>query len=533
MSLLRRPSILLVAGLFSLTAGGVAQFTTAIPDFVVSAQTNRYVYRPSVTAGPMGQFAVSWGDERTTSDGRLGGSGSIYLSMFQPNGTAVVSNIRADGLAFGFLSEFSLYHSAATFLSSGALIVAYHVDARATIESIKYDDIYYAAFNPSGVRTSVNVQVNKSGGTGSGYGYQPSLTTHGSNFIVAYRYYVGSAYNIGLSVVDGNSGDLLGDAVPISDNTTNNRIYPFAASNGTHVAVVWSDGRTDALTGDVYLQRFVNGTASGGNVKVNTDNAGGYNQFARVAMNAAGSFVVVWVDTRSNAGGDLYARLFNSSGVASGPEFKLTASNSVLQAYPPGLVMDTSGDFVVTWADSLVGQRYTAKTRAFSSAGAALTPITEVTSSHTTAGSIQPDVALGPGGQLVYAWLDGRLDADNGRIYAKTATITGITPVAESPSVIPLETGIIGTFPNPFNPATMISFQVAAPSEAEGPSGATWVKVSVLDILGREVAVLVDDERSVGQHVVSWNASGRPSGTYIVRLATGRRADHRRISLVR
>lgn len=516
--------ILLVAGLFSLPADGVAQFTTGLPDFVVSAQTNRYVYRPSVTAGPTGQFAVSWGDERTTSDGRLGGSGSIYLSMFQPNGSVVVSNARADGLAFGFFSEFSLYHSAAKFLSSGALIVAYHVDARTTVESIKFDDIYYAAFNASGVRTTVNVQVNKAGGSGSGYGYQPSLTTHGSNFIVAYRYYVGSAYNIGLSVVDGNSGALLGDAVPISDNTTNDRIYPFAASNGSHIAAVWSDGRTDASTGDVYLQRFVNGAASGGNVKVNTDAAGGYNQFARVAMNAAGLFVVVWVDTRSHAGGDLYARLYDNSGVAAGPEFKLTASNSALQAYPPGLVMDTSGDFVVTWADSLAGQRYTAKTRAFSSAGAALTPITEVTSSYATAASIQPDVALGPGGVLVYAWLDGRLDANYGRIYAKTATITGITPVAESPSALPLETGIIGTYPNPFNPSTQIGWRMK-----EGG----WVKVSLLDLLGREVAVLVDEERSVGQHVTSWDASGRPSGTYIVRLATSGRTDHRRISLVR
>jgi hypothetical protein len=507
-----------------LVSQGSSQFAAVTDDLVVSSQTNRYVYRPSVAASPNGQFAVSWGDERSTSDGRLAGSGSIYGSLFQSNGSAVASNFRVDGLAFGFFSDFSLYHSSAKFLPSGALIVAYHVDARSTIESIKFDDIYYAAFTSAGVRTLVNVQVNKVGGSGSGYGYQPSVSTHGANFIVAYRYYVGSAYNIGLSVVDGNSGALMGDAVPISDNTANNRVYPFAASNGTHIAAVWTDGRTDVSTGDVYLQRFVNGAASGGNVKVNTDAAGGYNQYARVAMNAAGDFAVVWIDTRSHAGGDLYARIYNSSGVAQASEFKLTASNSVLQAYPPGLVMDASGDIVVTWADSVAGQRYTAKTRAFSSAGAALTPITEVTTSFATAPSIQPDVALGPGGVLVFAWVDGRLDANFGRVFAKTATILGVTPVAETSSAIPLETGIVGTFPNPFNPSTQIGWRMK-----EGG----WVKISVLDLLGREVAVLIDAERSAGQHVTSWDASGRPSGTYIVRLVSSGRTDHRRISLVR
>lgn len=501
-----------------------AQFVSAIGDFSVSAQTGRYVYRPSVAASPNGQFAVSWGDERTTSDGRLAGVGSIYGSLFQPNGAAVVSNVRVDGLSFGFFSDFSLYHSSAKFLSSGALIIAYHVDARTTIESIKFDDIYYAAFNSAGVRTLVNVQVNKVGGSGSGYGYQPSVSTHGANFLVTYRYYVSGAYNIGISTVDGSSGALLGDAVPISDNTANNRVYPFVASNGTHVAAVWSDARTDASVGDVYLQRYVNGSASGGNVRVNTDAAGGYNQFARVAMNASGNFVVVWIDTRSHAGGDLYARIYNGSGTPQGAEFKLTASNSSFQTYPPGLVIDASGDFAVTWADSVAGQRFTAKTRAFSSTGIALTPITELTTSFATAPSIQPDVALGPGGVLVYAWIDGRLDADKGRICAKTATIAGITGVHSDRTEVPSTFGLTANYPNPFNPETKIGWRV----KEEG-----WVRVTVLDLLGREVEVLANGMMTAGAHETTWRADGLPSGIYLVRLESTAGTDHRKVMLLR
>ncbi len=502
----------------------LAQFTVGIGDAVVSAQTGRYVYRPSVAASPNGQFAVSWGDERPTSDGRLYGTGSIYMSMFEPNGTPTVSNTRVDGMTFGFFHDFSLYHSAATFLPSGVLVVAYHVDARTTIESIKFDDIYYSAYSPAGVRTALQVQLNKVNGSGSGYGYQPSLGPHGPNFLVAYRYYVSDAYNIGISSVDGSTGALLGNAVPISDNTTNNRIYPFVASNGSHVVVVWTDGRTEPSSGDIYMQRFVNGSAVGGNTRVNTDAAGGVNLYARVAMNASGNFVVVWVDTRSHPGGDLYARVFSSNGTALGPEFKLTASNSIFNEYPPGVVMDASGDFVVTWADSLLNKPFSAKTRAFTSAGSPLIPITELTTSYATAGSIQPDVALGPGGTLVYAWLDGRLDASYGRIFVKTASIAGVTHADDEAAGSATAFGLDANYPNPFNPSTNIVYHL---------SRAGWARVTVYDLLGREVARLVDEGSPAGTFVIPWRPGDEPSGIYVVRLDVDGGSSFRKITLLR
>lgn len=85
---------------------------------------------------------------------------------------------------------------------------------------------------------------------------------------------------------------------------------------------------------------------------------------------------------------------------------------------------------------------------------------------------------------------------------------------------------LLSAYPNPFNPTTQISFRVAAPSEprasgasrggVEGQSAV--VRLAVFDLLGREVAVLVNEELPAGSFKVTWQASGFPSGTYYVRL---------------
>jgi WD40 repeat protein len=78
--------------------------------------------------------------------------------------------------------------------------------------------------------------------------------------------------------------------------------------------------------------------------------------------------------------------------------------------------------------------------------------------------------------------------------------------------------------PNPFNPSTSVNFAV--------PVGG-WVRVSVYDLLGREVEVLVDEQRGPGTYTVSWNASGMASGIYFYQLRAGATVLTRKMVLVR
>jgi hypothetical protein len=64
-------------------------------------------------------------------------------------------------------------------------------------------------------------------------------------------------------------------------------------------------------------------------------------------------------------------------------------------------------------------------------------------------------------------------------------------------------------FPNPFNPSTVISYQLAVNSH---------VTLTVFDMLGREVATLANEQRSAGSYSAQWNAPGIASGVYLVRM---------------
>ncbi len=67
-------------------------------------------------------------------------------------------------------------------------------------------------------------------------------------------------------------------------------------------------------------------------------------------------------------------------------------------------------------------------------------------------------------------------------------------------------------FPNPFNPVTKISFQIP---------GQYFVSLKVYDILGNEVATLVNEKKSAGKYNVDFNASALPSGVYFYKLQAG------------
>jgi len=67
-------------------------------------------------------------------------------------------------------------------------------------------------------------------------------------------------------------------------------------------------------------------------------------------------------------------------------------------------------------------------------------------------------------------------------------------------------------YPNPFNPTTIVSGQLPVPSH---------VRIAVYDILGREVAVLMDGNKEAGTFKVTWDARGFASGVYICRMTIG------------
>src|SRR5208337_3427628 len=71
------------------------------------------------------------------------------------------------------------------------------------------------------------------------------------------------------------------------------------------------------------------------------------------ASSSNGMSVAVWVDTYSNTDHDIRAQLYNSSGLRAGQE--ILVDYTTIDSGEPKVAMDSRGDFVVTWTNSLPG----------------------------------------------------------------------------------------------------------------------------------------------------------------------------------
>ena len=87
-------------------------------------------------------------------------------------------------------------------------------------------------------------------------------------------------------------------------------------------------------------------------------------------------------------------------------------------------------------------------------------------------------------------------------------TITGIENIFFSPTKFKL----FQNYPNPFNPGTKIQYSLGSRQ---------FVSIKVYDVLGNEIATLVNEEKSAGEYEVNFNASNLSTGIYFYKLQTG------------
>jgi hypothetical protein len=108
--------------------------------------------------------------------------------------------------------------------------------------------------------------------------------------------------------------------------------------------------------------------------------------------------------------------------------------------------------------------------------------------------------------------------------YTAGTTVKVSTGVQDQSTGIPQEYSLQQNYPNPFNPSTSISYQLPANS---------FVSLKVFDMLGREVATLVDEVKNAGTYSTTWNASGFGSGIYFCKMQAGSFSATRKLVLMK
>jgi hypothetical protein len=306
-------------------------------------------------------------------------------------------------------------------------------------------------------------------------------------------------------------------------------------------AVVWLHAFTGGWGGGygrIYLQQFsANGERTG---VTNLVDACGSVAGLSLAMNDAGYVVVAWTHGVSGYAKDtVCVRYYNPDGTPMDSK-AVVAVAATTPEWPdpivtPSVSMDDSGNTLVLWTASNYGRASP------DIMGQRLLPF-----GVKKGGPFPVPMSEGPAGvfvfqrktavslaarKILYVWEDNRR-ARGWDIYGKFSTFVWdpLVSVAEAQAARPGQIVLEQNYPNPFNPRTVIEYTVGG-ARGQG-SGVSNVKLVIYDLLGREVAVLVDERKEPGSYEVQFDAKGLASGVYLYRLTAGSFVQTRKMLLV-
>ena len=100
----------------------------------------------------------------------------------------------------------------------------------------------------------------------------------------------------------------------------------------------------------------------------------------------------------------------------------------------------------------------------------------------------------------------------------------GVITKVDNISEPPKEFVLLQNYPNPFNPVTVIRYSVPVKDH---------ISLTVYDLLGREVSMLVNDVQSAGSYTIEFNASRLSSGIYFYQLRTGRFSETKKMMMLK
>ena len=476
----------------------------------------------SGTNGPHTEFAVARYDSDGSLDATFGTNGSTRIPISGSNGTddegyAVAlqpdGKILVGGYAF-MSSSAGVYFAVARFNTDGTLDGSFGNGGTATIP-----------IGSNGLSEAYSIALQKDGKIVlGGYCESPPL-----NFTFAVARFDANG------AIDGTFG---GNG-SVRTSMPNNRAFGYAVAiqedgkivlggeNGYQFAMVryQSNGVVDSSFG---THGIVATTLSGSNGSNDLALAIAIQQDGRIVLAGRGD------DTLSRFG--LAVARYTIDGT---PDSTFASTGSVItfinggglaSAFGRSLGIQPDGKIVVVGSSSdtanhaefAVARYDTDGTldNSFGDGGTTRNPIKGGTGYIDGASS----VALQKDGKLVVAGTSQ--DSSYNTVFALARYLSQNPAVAvkEEKAAVPGIFRLYQNYPNPFNPTTAIRYQLPA---------AGLVRLTVYNILGQEVMVLVNERKPAGTYEVNFDASGLSSGVYFTRLQAGSFSDTKKLLLIR
>lgn len=427
---------------------------------------------------------VTWNDSRD-------GNNEIYYKRSPDGGISWGTDIRlTNNAASSVLSSITV---------SGSVLHVIWSDSRDGNQ-----EIYYKNSPDGGVSWGTDTRLTNA----SNISHRPSSASSGSSVYIAWS-----------DERDGNSEIYYkrsldgGVSWGIDLRLTNNSGYsdcPSIAVSGQVVHVLWLDDRDGNR--EIYYKRSTDG-GTNWEADVRLTNNSALSNVGSICV-AEQIVHVLWYDER-DGNPEIYYKRSTNAGISWGTDTRLT--NAAGNSAAPNVAVSGTSVHVVFEEQRDGNPEIYYKL----STNSGLSWQTETRLTNASGNSFFPFIAI-TGSILNIVWYDNR-DGNN-EIYYKRNPAGNPIGINNISTEVPKEFSLSQNYPNPFNPTTKIQFKVAS---------SKFIKLTVFDLLGKEIEALVNEKLQPGTYEVDWNGSDYSSGVYFYRLTTEDFSETKRMILIK
>jgi len=493
-----------------------------IPDFKVNDDNlNSYQTNSQIGVDSAGNFVIVWRDVRN-NPGNTNWP-QVYCQIYDRDGFSIGNNFR--------VGQDTASRPEITVLKNGRFVVVW--TRFLFVNSIQFYEIYFQRFLSNGqqVGSPVNVldtALSVSDNLFAGLNISSDST---GNFIICWakKPDINSYITLYYQRFD-NSGNKI-DTIQTVNEVISHAEFPSVACNkdGSFV-IAWQDNRANITEGkyDVYIQRYnSNGVKQGNNVKVNDDAiALLFRGGAKVSTNGYGQTVVAWLDPRACGFGEIFYQVYAPNGNTLGVNRKANSSPCGDNVNSAVVSMRNDKFFYIAWSEWFYSGREQFYGRRFDSIGNAIGNSYMIPASSLVPATQRSNSVFLLKDRVYSTWshnLNSGVNVDiycNVRGFQNPDTVIGIV----NQSGIAGEFKLFPAYPNPFNPSTVIKFDL--------PQN-TFVSVKVFNVLGELIAVILNNEfKNAGSYSINFDGSFHSSGVYFCSIQAGNFSSVKKMVLI-
>ena len=479
-----------------------------IPDFKVNDDNlNSYQTNSQIGVDTAGNFVIVWRDVRNNPGTNY--PSQVFCQRYNKNGFSLGSNYR--------VGQDTTTSPNVIFQKSGTFIITWL--RTFFVNSFQRYELYFQKFSNNGISITQPIRISDTSynnGAELFNGMSISVDSLG-RFVVCWSQQpsISSPPNIYFQRFDSN-GIKIGTIDSVNEAYSYAEGPSIASSYDGSFIISWKDNRYNImqLKYDIYIQRYTpNGIKIGNNTKVNDDNqALQFRGGAEITTNGNGYYAIAWNDPRNCGNGEIYYQLIKPDGSFLGVNRKANSSPCGAGTNSRKISMRSDRYFYIAWSDWFYSGREQVYGRKFDSTGNPIGNAYMIPSTSPANTEQRTDDVYLLRDRVYTTWTDNRNGGSfnydiycNVRGFQNPDTVIGMN----NNSGISNQFRLNSPYPNPFNPVSTIKYDIPKQSQ---------VTIKIFDIIGREIATLVNETKEPGYYSVSFDGTNYSSGVYFYRI---------------